>query len=206
MTHELKDDVNYVISDDWKSTGSPLVLPIKNSENNPWYSAQAQKLLLAIFDVAQQINESKGHDQAYVQQKLIDEAIANNEELPHLIEEMELPALLFDGLDSSIVLLIRVDGRAQALSKYLAQHVLSAGITGAITGGLAVAPRGSYAFAQVVAFNTKTRKILWSNRSSADGNKSVNWSIKMSLESYPYSDGETKFQKKLKKQKRARGF
>jgi len=207
LTHEKKLDTNYVISKNWKSTGVEYEQPLNSYDNNPWYSSQTRELVLSIFDIAELINQSKGHDQAYAQKKIAEDALTANQELPQAISEIELPAHLFKGLGSEIVLLVRINGRSQKFSKYLTKGILVGAASGILTSGVtAVVPRGSYAYAEVVVFNTKTRQILWGNTGYAEGRGSVRLSIKSAMQHHPYSDGETQLEKKIKRDRRARGL
>lgn len=204
LTHEVKSSVEYVISEDWKSTGELYDPNLNDQEKNPWNSSEAKELFSMVFKVAKEINETKGEGQFYAQKKVMDEAIKNNEEALQSLGKMKLPASLFDGLDSDIVLLVRIDGRFQKLSKYLTQGLLVGAVSNALTGGLVVVPPGSYTSAGVAAFNIKTRQILWYNSEYAEGKNSVSNSIEYVFKRHPYSDGETAFEKKIKKKKESR--
>jgi len=198
LTHEADKNIDYVISEDWKSSGKAYTKPHLSATDNPWHTNSIKHLLTNLLNVGKEIDFAKDKDQAYAQRKVIEKSENSDKEPSLAINEIEIEPSLFDGIESDVVLFIQVDGRFQKLGKYLAKGVPIGALSYALTGGVFIMPPGSYAIAEAVAFDVKSRQILWHNRGYAEGKNSVIKAVKDALFLYPYSDGESHYDKRKK--------
>jgi len=174
LTHKADKKAEYVISEDWKSTGEAYTQPNLDVAENPWRSSSNKQLLSSLLEVGKNINLAKDKDQIYAQNKVLEGSKDSDQKPQIAINEIEIEPSLFSGLESNIVLFIKVDGRIQKLSKYLAKGVPIGAVSYALTGGLMiVVPPGSFATAEAVVFDIKSRQVLWHSQDYKEGKNSV---------------------------------
>jgi len=191
LTYSRKEKAKYVISKDWKSTGKDHLPIVLDQEGEPWHSTEAKNYISGLFETAREMNFSVKKDQTFAEQKIASDALKDEKPLPVVISESALEPSLLEGLGSNVVLFVKVEGRFQKLAKFITRGIIVGAASSALTGGLAVVPPGSYAIAEIVAFDVASKKILWHNRAVTDGNSSVKTALKRALSQYPFSDGES---------------
>lgn len=196
---DFVDDATYVVSENWRSTGQPYVPAIIEKNDGFWLTKRTSGFLQQLSNVAREISAKDGLDQAEVEDQLMQANSNGIAAVPMTLANYPLPDGLFDDISDDILVYVRVQGRYQQLGKFLAQGVLIGGISNALTGGLVVIPRGSFAITDVVAFDPKIRKIFWHARGYSEGRRSLLTSLKSALIHYPYIDGETHRQKKKRR-------
>lgn len=189
LTYDIAEDTRYVVSEDWRSTGAPYVSLQLDQSLNPWLSTSTKEFVSRLFEVGKKINLKKGRDQAYAEEKVIGVLNQSGEETYSTIHEMTIDPLLFEGVDSDTVLFVKTQGRFQKLGKFLAKGILVGAASGALTG-VSVVPAGSYATTEIIAYDVRSRQILWHTRHAAEGRNSVKNSIKYALSDYPDSNGD----------------
>lgn len=183
---------NYVISERWKSTGEKY-RPISKDESD-WYSETTRSFLAHMVDVAKEINSREE-----VNQEKAEATLAEKSEEP--IESLRARDVDFSSLDlsgSDIVLFVKIEGRFQKLGKYLTKGLLFGSATSALTGGFVVVPPGSYAIADIVAFDTETKSILWHGHGAGEFKDSFPSAIKAAMRYYPLHDGSIERRKRRK--------
>jgi len=201
LTYNIEEGSNIVVSEDWKSTGQAYLGLELDKDEDPWRASATKEFVWSLFETGKEMNLPANKDQAYAENKVRESAIKANKQTPKKIGDIPINPLLFKDLDSDIVLFIKTEGRFQKLGKYLTQGLLVGAASSALTGGFVVIPPGSYALTEVVAFNIKTNQILWHNSVLAEGKSSVKTSVKKALSAYPFSDGQTKWEKERERRK-----
>ena len=203
---ELKEDTEYVISKDWKSTDVTYSGVDLNNSTNPWLTTSNREFLLALINTARRINISSKKDQNYVENGLSEKAVEDEEKTTLKISELAVPASLIDSVNSDIVMFVIMDGSFQKLSKSLPKGIVTGVASAVVTGGTAIAyAPGTKMTTDIIVFNIKTRKILWHNRAKgvpSVAGTAINSSIGTALVSHPDSDGETWWSKRSKRRRR----
>ena len=198
LTYDIQDNANYVRSLDWKSTGNSYGGLQLDQSQNPWLLSSTKEYVSRLFEVGKKINSNSDKDQAYAEEKVIQALNQSSDQTHSMIKDMTISPLLFEGLDSDVVLFVRTQGRFQKLSKFLTNGILMGAASGVLTG-LVVVPAGSYAETEIIAYDVRSRQILWHTRHYGEGRNSVKNSIKSAFSVYPDSNGESKWDKQQRK-------
>ncbi len=189
LSHDWTMNDDWVVSKDWKSTGNAYAGPAfgENNETEFWQRFETNKFLISFFSRAQEINTN------YRKEKEKNSKHITSINVPNSNSSIDLNYIekLRSHVDSDYIVFIRVHGRYQKFSKYLAKGVLVGGISAALTGGTIVSiPSGTYAKAEVSVMNLRTQKIVWSLESQFGSSEPIRKALNGIFDHYPNKNGE----------------
>lgn len=201
LSYEYQESANYVISEGWRSTGQTYT-PLKLDQgDDPWLTTPTSAFFKQMIKVAREIDAKKERHQNVVEDEFTQAALTTVDQIPLKLNAHILPEGVFSDATDNVLIYMAVRGRFQQLSKFLAKGILVGGVSNALTGGLVMVPSGSFAYVDIIAFDTQKRQILWHARGYAEGKNSVPVALTSALRHYPYQDGETHFDKERRRKR-----
>ncbi len=202
LAYDWHEKDNWTKSANWSSTGKAYRGLLLDQDGDPWLTSENHDFLLSLFDTAEYINLSKGVALEEATIKMIEGAEKSGSSRRPL-RAIQLDSNLFSELNTNTVMFVRIRGRYQKLSKFLANGVLWGGLTSAATGGLVLIPQGSYATSEVVVYDLEAKEILWNYKLSRETKKSIELSLRGLFKAYPNRDGDYIGRQKKTKKKNA---
>lgn len=197
LTHDFKADRDYQITEGWKSTEESYTHIELDESVNPWHTEENRNFLHALKSTARKINARANVDQSKAEEKLVEERKGKPEEKVLLLSEQTIPSMIAQDPESDIIMFVLIDGYFQSTGKYLGQSLLIGGLSAALTGGtLVTTGSGTQLNTDIIVYEKKSQKVLWHGNVIGSAKNAVRYAIEGILNSYPDSEGLTRWDRK----------
>ena len=117
IAYKPKEDVNYFVSDDWKSTGAVYSHMELDQSTDSWKISANREFLIVLRDTARKINSKAKMNQKDGEQKIREKAVKDQKSPPIAFSDLDVPSDISENRNSEIVVIVLVSGYFQSIPK-----------------------------------------------------------------------------------------